>query len=639
MSAVLEDRAERLLATWGLGGLANDQLTSHADNVLHYKGQPIEKTIVDLGIIEQETLDKLLAKRPRAAGGVLQYLHNIREPAVSARTEELHCVESGLPYIANKMPSMQLHEVVKEKTKLQRIQDELTLREVLPMSIGGTLILAFRNYEQLVRFSMMGKADKHASELIKALAGASNLRVEQADFFTAVMSEALYMSYMQQLTDIFQGAEVSDDAIQTIQYAEGDRDATMKKLVNIFEMALRDDVNDVAIMPNRNNGRARVFFRKYQQLSNSNIELSSADREAVTRMLLARSKANPSGSRLRHPADGNLNYVGRTGQAFMRLSFLPLEESSLPSTSVSIRLFPKSEKKIQLQDLRIVPEIIDELNYLSERSFGLFVVCGPTGSGKSTTIAGMLGHHYDAFGDAKKRISVEQPCERILPGVQHIDVSQHNYQNTQAGGNGENIDKFAMALRAILRHDPDLIFVGEVRDKESCMVSIDSANTGHLVFTTTHANDPVLGYRRLASFLDAERRFDLVNVLEGILAQRLLPLLCQHCSTQVEFTEHDHHQLERYARANGVNLGSLQMPTTHGVINSRGCSHCINGLATMVPVHGLLTMNPDVRHLLLSPNSADYMRAQEASDSQVTLFGSAFRYFQSGQAQLGSIML
>lgn len=638
MSAVLDDKAERLLVSWGLGGLANERLTAHADNVLRYKGRSVEQIIVALGILDQAELDRYMAQRAHGAS-VLQHLRQIRAAGLSTRAEELHCIEAGVAFVAQKMPSMQLHELIKNKSMLMRIQEELTLREVLPMRIAGTQILAFRTYEQLLRFNMMGKAEKHASELIKALASANEQRAEQAVFYTVVLSETLYITYQQQLTDISQGAEVSDDAIQSITHAEGDRDAVMKQLVNIFEMALRDDVNDVAVVPNRSNGRARVFFRKNQQLTNSNIELSSTDREAVTRMLLARSKANPSGARLRKPADGNLNYVGRTGQAFMRLSFLPLEESSLPATSISIRIFPKSERKISLSNLHIAPDIIKELNYLAERSYGLFVVCGPTGSGKSTTIAGMLGHHYDMFGDSKKRISVEQPCERILPGVQHIDVSQHHYQETQVA-NGEPVDKFAMALRAILRHDPDLIFVGEVRDRESCMVSIDSANTGHLVFTTTHANDPVLGYRRLASFLDEERRFDLVNVLEGILAQRLLPLICPHCSEQMPFTEREFELLQRYARANGVDLDNLDMPATHGVIkNHEGCSKCTHGLATMVPVHGLLTMNPDVRNLLLSPNSADYLRAQEASDSQATLFGSAFHYFKNGQAQLGSILL
>tara|TARA_R110001592_G_scaffold33503_20_gene116027 strand:+ start:157 stop:1173 length:1017 start_codon:yes stop_codon:yes gene_type:complete len=336
-----------------------------------------------------------------------------------------------------------------------------------------------------------------------------------------------------------------------------------------------------------------------------------------------------------HPADGKINFEGRYGKAFLRINFMPLENSKFESELISIRILPRTEESVDLLKLNIPNAILKELSYYSTLKDGLFLVCGPTNSGKSTTIAGMLGKHNDTFGIELKRIAVEQPVERLLSGVNHVDVSQFKYGN-KTGSAEVNI--FAMALRAIVRQDPDVVFVGEVRDQEGCHVSIDAANTGHLVLTTTHANSPLMGFRRLASFLDRSRLFDLVTVLRGILTQRLSPTLCPDCSHEHEFTDFERDQIIRFAHDTGVDLKDYTYPETHRIRNVNGCGNCTMGLCGMTPIHGLLKMTPAIRNKLLSPNEADWLEVESLIEPELTLFNNAFRFFKEGKIQLSELV-
>lgn len=632
MAAVMIDKsAETLLTSWGFGTTANDQLIEHANNVIENRSKRAGDIVVALGMASQDQVTQLLRNKPSDVRSLAYLRNTIR--ALSTRVDEVLSIQAGVPYLSRTMANMAVHPSVKGEF-LNKLRDEMNRQDVVPVMCGGELILLFSDFEKMIMFKAMGKQDRMNSPLYTVFGELLNLRPDRLNFYTAVADSTVFLTYQQQLSDTDSGQAIQEEALQTISQVEGASDPIINLIVRILNEAIGQEINDVQIAPDRNTGKGVVFFRRYQRLTNSGITMAPEERQSVERLLLARSKANPSGGRLRHPADGNLNFEGKFGQAFLRMSFIPLEESRIPATSISIRILPKTSKSISLSSLGIAPVVVDELNYFARRKFGLFVVCGPTGSGKSTTIGGMICSHYDEYGDSLKRLSVEQPCERILPGVYHIDVSQHHYP-----GDKRDTDNFAMALRAILRHDPDLIFVGEVRDKESCMVSVDSANTGHLVFTTTHANDPVLGYRRLASFLDKERRFDLVNVLEGILAQRLISTICPHCSSERSFDTADLKKLERYAVIKGVDIGRLSIPSTHRVANHAGCNQCVYGYAGMVPIHGLLTLNPRVRELLLSSDESDWMKAQAASDSQVTLFSSAFALFEKGLVDLEAVML
>ncbi|MBF6615620.1 MAG: Flp pilus assembly complex ATPase component TadA [Candidimonas sp.] len=636
MNAIAKNQLTDLLRRWGFGTVANQSLLEHAEHVIRLRGARVGSIVVELGIEKEDVIERLMQRKPSSKIKSLEYLVDCGVRGLSSSIDRIMAIQNGIAYVSKSFQQLMLHPELLKKERRIAIEGELTRWGMLPMICGDSLLLMFDDFSKMVEFRAQGKSEKMTSALFLALSDVTGMRPESAQFNTILARNNVLLEYQQRMSDSAVGSESGEETLQTIYQSEADSDPTIAQVVRILNEALQQEINDIAIVPDRRTASGRVFFRKYQKLINSGIVLNPGERDALTRILMARSRANPSGGRLRHPVDGNANFEGKLGQAFLRLSFIPLEESQFPSTSVSIRLLPRTSKHIELAELNIEYGLQEEIRYYTKRKYGLFVVCGPTGSGKSTTIAGMLCEHEKVFGETLKRVSVEQPCERILPGVLHIDVSQHRYNENERGSDTDN---FGMTLRSILRHDPDVVFVGEVRDKESCMVSVDASNTGHLVLTTTHANDPVLGYRRLASFLDKDRRFDLVNVLEGILAQRLLTTVCQHCSDEMVFDEACEASLKKYASNKGVDLRSYKIPETYRLANKQGCSRCIEGNSGMVPVHGLLTMNPKVRELLLSSDEKDWMLAQSASDSAYTLFNSAFKLFEQGLIDFETVML
>lgn len=626
-----------LVKSWGMGDA--HCLVQHATNVVSHRGERTGDIIAFLQIASPEEIERHIQSKPREIK-TLEYFRQIGLRGLSSRADEVMSIQQGRCYVSEAFNELGVHPVVFRKDDLNpkgflaAHREEMNRFDVIPMKVNTRLVWLFGNFDKMVQFNSLGKKERIESKLIQALAKEEGFHADTAFFFTAVAENQVFMDYQQKLTDMGGGRSSSDETLQTIYQAEADRDPIIALIVRMLNAAMDQEINDLSVFPDTKTGGATIFFRKDQRLMDSKIRLNLVERESIERILLARSNANPSGGRLRHPVDGKLNFDGRFGQAFLRMSFIPLEESKMQATSISMRVLPKTTKPISLSSLNIHEDLQAELRYFTQRKHGLFVVCGPTGSGKSTTIGGMLCEHEQKYGASMKRVSVEQPCERVLPGVLHIDVSQHRYNDPALDD-----DTFSMALRSILRHDPDVIFVGEVRDKESCAVSIDSANTGHLVFTTTHANDTILGYRRLASFLDKDRRFDLINVLEGILAQRLVPILCPHCSTVKDLDENDMLDFNRYAENKGVDLSNYQFPAQRRIANDSGCNLCVGGRTGMTPVHGLLTMNPEVRRLLLSESELDWMKAQNASSSKFTLFNGAFELFKDGRIDMESVLL
>ena len=223
----------------------------------------------------------------------------------------------------------------------------------------------------------------------------------------------------------------------------------------------------------------------------------------------------------RIPQDGRFKsaYEGRAID--FRVSIMP---SSFGEDAV-LRVLDKQAvtdqmTELSLDSLGFDDDVVGSLRKLSERPYGMLLVTGPTGSGKTTTLYGAISETNSGLG---KIVTIEDPVEYQLPGVLQIPVNEKKGLT------------FARGLRSILRHDPDKIMVGEIRDPETAQIAIQSALTGHLVFTTVHANNvfDVLS-RFLHMGVDA---YSFVSALNGILAQRLLRIVCHHCGEDIEPTD------------------------------------------------------------------------------------------------------
>src|SRR5690606_32985493 len=235
-------------------------------------------------------------------------------------------------------------------------------------------------------------------------------------------------------------------------------------------------------------------------------------RRALHNALVSRIKimANLDIAEKRLPQDGRIALRVGGRPIDVRVSTLPTGHGE----RAVLRLLDKQAGRLELERLGMAPDVLQGLDSLIRQPHGIFLVTGPTGSGKTTTLYAALGR-LDA--STTNILTVEDPIEYDLPGIGQTQVNPR-------------IDlTFANALRAILRQDPDVIMIGEIRDLETAQIAVQASLTGHLVLATLHTNDAVSAVPRLIDM--GVEPFLLASTLRGALAQRLVRKLCPHCKT------------------------------------------------------------------------------------------------------------
>lgn len=277
----------------------------------------------------------------------------------------------------------------------------------------------------------------------------------------------------------------------------------------------------------------------------------------------------------RVPQDGRFKLSVAGSTIDFRVSVMP----SLFGEDVVIRILDKRALTDQLQGLRLdylgfAPDTLAAIRKLACEPYGMLLVTGPTGSGKTTTLYGALNEINDG---RDKIVTIEDPVEYQLPDILQIPVNEKKGLT------------FARGLRSILRHDPDKILVGEIRDPETAQIAVQSALTGHLVFTSVHANNvfDVLG-RFLHMGLDA---YSFVSALNGILAQRLVRVVCPKCAVA------HHPGVEELAEAGITPEQFVGARLRHG----RGCGHCRGtGYKGRRAIGEILRLNDEIRELIVT---------------------------------------
>ena len=297
-----------------------------------------------------------------------------------------------------------------------------------------------------------------------------------------------------------------DDVRHLRELAE---EAPVVELVNnLMSQAVEQRASDIHLEPDEH--QFAVRFR--------------IDGVLYARLTLPRERYNAVASRLklisgmdiaerRLPQDGRLS-VRVSGQAMdIRASALP----GVHGESIVLRLLPKERKDLSLERLGMAPDHLALLGAWTREAHGIVLVTGPTGSGKSTTLYAALAASNDGM---KKIITVEDPVEFQLPGI------------TQVQTHADIGLDFASVLRSILRQDPDVVMVGEIRDRETAEIAIQAALTGHLVLSTVHTNDSLGAFTRLVDM--GVEPFLVATPIKGVQAQRLVRRLCAHCAVAAD---------------------------------------------------------------------------------------------------------
>jgi general secretion pathway protein E len=308
----------------------------------------------------------------------------------------------------------------------------------------------------------------------------------------------------------------------------------------------------------------------------------------------------------RLPQDGRIRLRLQNRQVDVRVSTVP----TLRGESVVLRLLDKERGRISLSELGMAPDTLELFTEVVSRPHGIVLVTGPTGSGKTTTL-------YAAVEMIKtgreKILTVEDPVEYELPGVPQVPV------NEKVGVT------FASALRALLRQDPDIILVGEIRDPETAQIATQAALTGHLVLSTLHTNDAPTALTRL---LDLEVAAYLVaSTVDAVLAQRLVRVICTHCKAEAE--------PDKTARAR-LDIDKLQL---RRVWKGRGCDQCRGtGYRGRTGLYELLVMDNELRLEIQRRRGSEELRQLAVGKGMRTLLDDGLRAVRAGITTLDEVL-
>jgi type IV pilus assembly protein PilB len=307
------------------------------------------------------------------------------------------------------------------------------------------------------------------------------------------------------------------------------------------------------------------------------------------------------------PQDGHIQINHRGVRVDIRVGTLP----TIYGEGMVLRLLEKTSKLLTTQELGLDQERARIMSRLVEKPHGLFLTTGPTGSGKTTTLYAILQGIYTP---EKKILTIEDPVEYELPGVAQIPVRpSRNFS-------------FANGLRAILRQDPDVVMVGEIRDSETADIAIRAALTGHQVFSTLHTNDSTGAVTRLLDM--GVEAYLISSSLEGVLAQRLLRRICSQCREPCETTSAVR---ERLAAMGGTRAEG----TTY---RGRGCEECRGtGYRGRIGIFELLAIGPELRELILLKQSNTELKAM-AQKTMITMHQDAMQKAADGVTSLEEIL-
>lgn len=414
------------------------------------------------------------------------------------------------------------------------------------------------------------------------------------------------------------GAETFEEILATTRTYEGDMDreqaqditgddpeASVVKFVNqIIREAIYERATDIHVEPLEND--LRIRYRIDGMLHEVAVppQLRVLQSAIISRLKVM---AHMDIAERRLPQDGRINLTTNAGAIDVRVSTIP----TVNGESISLRLLSRTETlSFGLDRLDMSERQISVVKELLASPNGIILVTGPTGSGKSTSLYSFLS---SINAVSRRIITVEEPVEYRLPGVSQIDVKP------------EIGLTFANGLRAILRQDPNVVMVGEIRDFETAEIAIRAAMTGHLVFSTLHTNDAVGGITRLLDM--GIEPFLLASVVRAFLAQRLVRTLCPDCKEPAGYPVD-------YLREIGA-----PMPSTMQFYRGRGCDTCRQtGYKGRTAIYEICPITEGLRRLVIHKATGTELKARAIADGMLTLRADGWRRVLHAQTTVEEVV-
>jgi type IV pilus assembly protein PilB len=450
--------------------------------------------------------------------------------------------------------------------------------EVLPIALeGGRIVLA-----------MVDPGNIFASDDVRAAAGMEVIPVvaERADLLAAI---ARYHRLDDELSNLTTTMEEESAPVEVTSFGlseSTDDDAPIVRFVNLLvSQAIQDKASDIHIEPGEH--ALRVRYRIDGVLHEMRPAPKSIQNGVISRLKIM---SDIDIAERRKPQDGRMSVSHGGRKIDLRVATLP----TVWGEKVVMRILDNSNTSMSLRDLSLLERNYQAYQKSYSKPYGMILVTGPTGSGKSTTL-------YTTLNAVAKPeinvITVEDPVEYRMAGINQVQV------NPKAGLT------FASALRSILRSDPDVVLLGEIRDHETAQIAIEASLTGHLVLSTLHTNDAPSAITRLTEM--GIEPFLVGSALDCIVAQRLARRLCDRCKQPAVYTADQLSRL-KFGFDPSLVLPALWQPT--------GCQSCSNtGYRGRIAIHEVMTVSEDIERLAVARASSAEIARVARSEGMLTL--------------------
>lgn len=402
--------------------------------------------------------------------------------------------------------------------------------------------------------------------------------------------------------------ELSADAMPDDEFVEHLRDlATEAPVIRLVNKLVFDAIDlrasDIHVEPSE--ADTQIRYRVDGVLQAGEFPPANLGAAIISRIKLL---AHLNIAERRLPQDGRIRLRVKGHEVDLRVSTVP----TVHGESVVIRILDRSSVRFSLEGMGFSEEHLAQFKSLLHRPHGILLVTGPTGSGKTTTLYAGLSELDSA---RQKILTVEDPVEYQLPGISQIQV------------HGQIGLGFARALRAILRQDPDIVMIGEMRDTETAQVAVQASLTGHLVLSTLHTNSAAAAIIRLEDM--GVERYLITSTVTGVLAQRLVRTLCPHCKVPDELSASVWHQ-------SGLNrFNDVPQPVYRAV----GCLKCHDtGYVGRIAIHELLVLEAELYRAIQEGADALALHNQARAAGMTTLYEDGLRHVIAGVTTLDEVM-
>jgi len=547
-----------------LGYINDDQLWDILEEQKQSPGQPIGQVAVRMGIVNQRQVTEALAEQWGMP------LVNLEETTIQPNVLEI--VPQTMAEMYKIMPVSMKNNV-------------LTVAMADPQNVG--ILDDLRNF--------LGH------EIRGAVSSAPDVEAAIARY---------YADREESIEDVIEQLSTDEDAEKRIRgydlasEEEMSDSQPIKKLLNmVMLLAIRDQASDIHFEPFEDEFKIRV---KADGVLYEMVPPPRHLANAIVSRIKVMSNLDIAERRL--PQDGRIELNVGGNNVDLRVSVLP----TLFGEAVVMRVLDRTVVALDLNKIGMDPVTLNKFRGLLRRPNGIILVTGPTGSGKTTTLYSALNELNDT---ETKIITSEDPIEYDIEGIIQVPV------NPDVGVT------FANVLRAILRHDPDKILVGEIRDYETAEIAVQSSLTGHLVFSTLHTNDAPSAITRLRDM--GVPAFLITATVEGILAQRLVRRICSECRTQ--FQPSDELLME------------LQLPLNtarkYKFYYGKGCARCNNsGYKGRIGIYELMIMSDEIRDGIAAESSADDLRNIARQQGMTTLRESGLKLIFDGLTTIDEVV-